>query len=69
MRQLKVTTSYTSPEIHKYLADINKIPLLTPEEEMETVKRIKEGDKEALDKLTKGNLKFVVSIAKQYQHN
>lgn len=70
MRQLKITASITSREVdslEKYLHDISKIPLVTPEEEAELAKRIRNGDEEALEVLTKANLRFVVSVAKQYQ--
>jgi RNA polymerase primary sigma factor len=71
MRQLKITKSITnrnSDSLEKYLHDIGKEELITPEEEVELAKRIKIGDQEALEKLTKANLRFVVSVAKQYQH-
>jgi RNA polymerase primary sigma factor len=71
MRQLKTTKSITnrnSDSLEKYLHDIGKEELITPEEEVELAKRIKMGDQEALEKLTKANLRFVVSVAKQYQH-
>ncbi|MBN1159173.1 MAG: RNA polymerase sigma factor RpoD/SigA [Bacteroidales bacterium] len=71
MRQLKITKSITnrnSDSLEKYLHDIGKEDLITPEEEVELAKRIKVGDQEALEKLTKANLRFVVSVAKQYQH-
>ena len=71
MRQLKITQSITNREsasIEKYLQDIAKHELLTPEEEVELARRIKKGDKVALEKLTKANLRFVVSVAKQYQN-
>jgi len=71
MRQLKITKSITnrnSDSLEKYLHDIGKENLITPEEEVELAKRIKMGDQEALEKLTKANLRFVVSVAKQYQH-
>lgn len=71
MRQLKITKSITnrdSASLDKYLQDIGKVDLLTVEEEVELAQRIKRGDDEALEKLTKANLRFVVSVAKQYQH-
>lgn len=71
MRQLKITKSITnrnSDSLEKYLHDIGKEELITPEEEVELARRIKLGDQEALEKLTKANLRFVVSVAKQYQH-
>lgn len=71
MRQLKITKSITNREsqsLEKYLQEIGKVDLLTPEDEVDLAKRIKEGDKEALEKLTQSNLRFVVSVAKQYQN-
>ena len=71
MRQLKITKSITNREsqsLEKYLQEIGKVDLLTPEEEVELAKQIKEGNQEALEKLTKANLRFVVSVAKQYQN-
>ncbi|MEE9372044.1 MAG: RNA polymerase sigma factor RpoD/SigA [Saprospiraceae bacterium] len=71
MRQLKITKSITNREsqsLEKYLQEIGKVDLLTPEEEVDLARRIKEGDQEALEKLTKANLRFVVSVAKQYQN-
>lgn len=72
MRQLKISKSITNREsqsIEKYLQEIGKVELLTPDEEVELAKRIKQGDQEALEKLTRANLRFVVSVAKQYQNN
>ena len=71
MRQLKITKSITNREsqsLEKYLQEIGKVDLLTPEEEVELAKRIKQGHQTALEKLTKANLRFVVSVAKQYQN-
>lgn len=71
MRQLKITHSITNRDIKsldKYLQDICSEELLTPEEEVQLAQRIKAGDQSALDKLTKANLRFVVSVAKQYQN-
>lgn len=71
MRQLKIANKITAREslaLDKYLNDISKIPMLTPEDEADLARRIREGDEEALDKLTKSNLRFVVSVAKQYQN-
>ncbi len=71
MRQLKITNKITNREslaLDKYLNDISKIPLLNAEDETRLAKRIKQGDTEALDILTKSNLRFVVSVAKQYQN-
>ena len=72
MRQLKITNKITSREslsLDKYLNDISKIEMLTPEEEVQLARKIRETeDEEALEKLTKSNLRFVVSVAKQYQN-
>ena len=71
MRQLKISKQITNREsqsLDKYLQEIGKVDLLTADEEVELAKRIKEGDQIALEKLTKANLRFVVSVAKQYQN-
>ncbi|MCW3461843.1 sigma-70 family RNA polymerase sigma factor [Chitinophaga nivalis] len=71
MRQLKITKSITNREsqsLEKYLQEIGKVDLITPEEEVNLAIRIKQGDQRALEKLTKANLRFVVSVAKQYQN-
>ncbi len=71
MRQLKITKSITNREsqsLEKYLQEIGKVELISPEEEVKLAIRIKQGDQRALDKLTKANLRFVVSVAKQYQN-
>ena len=71
MRQLKITKSITNREsasLDKYLQEIGKEELISVEEEVELAQRIKKGDKEALEKLTKANFRFVVSVAKQYQN-
>ncbi len=62
------TISRASQSLDKYLQEIGEVPLLTPQEEIELARRIKEGDQEALERLTKANLRFVVSVAKQYQN-
>ena len=70
MKQLYIKQSITDRNdtaLKSYLKDVNKYPLLTPEEEKELGKRIKSGDKRALDKLVTSNLRFVISVAKQYQ--
>lgn len=71
MRQLKITKSITNREsqsLEKYLQEIGKVELITPEEEVRLATLIKQGDQRALDRLTKANLRFVVSVAKQYQN-
>jgi RNA polymerase primary sigma factor len=71
MRQLKITKQVTNREtasLDKYLQEIGKVDLITAEEEVELAQRIREGDQIALEKLTKANLRFVVSVAKQYQN-
>ena len=71
MRQLKITKSITNREsasLDKYLQEIGREELVSPEEEVELAQRIQKGDKAALEKLTKANLRFVVSVAKQYQN-
>ena len=71
MRQLKITKSITNREsasLERYLQEIGKVDLITADEEVKLAKRIKMGDKVALEKLTKANLRFVVSVAKQYQN-
>ena len=71
MRQLKISKSITNREqgaLDKYLADIAKEPMISPDEEVELAQRIKQGDQIALDRLVRANLRFVVSVAKQYQN-
>ncbi len=71
MRQLKITKQVTNREtisLDKYLQDISKESLITAEEEAELARLIRDGDKNALEKLTKANLRFVVSVSKQYQN-
>jgi RNA polymerase primary sigma factor len=71
MRQLKISKQITNREsqsLDKYLQEIGKVDLLTPDEEVDLAKRIKQGDQIAPEKLTKANLRFVVSVAKQYQN-
>jgi len=71
MRQLKITKSITNREsqsLEKYLQEIGKVELISPEEEVRLATLIKQGDQKALERLTKANLRFVVSVAKQYQN-
>ncbi|MES1213987.1 MAG: RNA polymerase sigma factor RpoD/SigA [Bacteroidota bacterium] len=71
MRQLKITKSITNREsqsLEKYLQEIGKVELISSEEEVQLARLIKQGDQKALDRLTKANLRFVVSVAKQYQN-
>src|SRR5438045_4355620 len=72
MRQLKISKQITNREsqsLDKYLTEIAKVDMITPDQEVELAKRIREGDAMALEKLAKANLRFVVSVAKQYQNN
>ncbi|MDP7567682.1 MAG: sigma-70 family RNA polymerase sigma factor [Flavobacteriales bacterium] len=71
MRQLKITKQVTNREtasLDKYLQEIGRVDLITAEEEVELAQKIKAGDERALEKLTKANLRFVVSVSKQYQN-
>ncbi|MEI6574857.1 MAG: sigma-70 family RNA polymerase sigma factor [Bacteroidota bacterium] len=71
MRQLKITKQVTNREtasLDKYLQEIGKVELISAEEEVQLAQRIKQGDRFALEKLTKANLRFVVSVSKQYQN-
>ena len=71
MRQLKITKSITNREsqsLEKYLQEIGKVEMISAEEEVQLAMRIKQGDQNALERLTKANLRFVVSVAKQYQN-
>jgi RNA polymerase primary sigma factor len=72
MRQLKISKQITNREsqsLEKYLQEIGRVDLISADDEVELAKRIREGDQMALEKLTKANLRFVVSVAKQYQNN
>ncbi len=71
MRQLKISQKVTNretPGLDKYLHDISRVDMITPDEEVDLAKKIQTGDMDALEKLTKANLRFVVSVAKQYQN-
>ena len=71
MRQLKITKSITnrdSASLDKYLQEIGREELITAEDEVELARKIKQGDQRALEKLVKANLRFVVSVSKQYQN-
>ncbi len=71
MRQLKIAKQVTNREtasLDKYLQEIGRVDLISPEEEVELARRIRTGDKAALERLTKANLRFVVSVSKQYQN-
>ncbi|MGP8216694.1 MAG: RNA polymerase sigma factor RpoD/SigA [Bacteroidia bacterium] len=71
MRQLKISQKVTNretPGLDKYLHDISRVDMITPDEEVDLAKKIQMGDMDALEKLTKANLRFVVSVAKQYQN-
>ena len=71
MRQLKISHSITNRDnssFEKYLQDISREQMISPDEEVELAQQIKAGSKEALDKLVKANLRFVISVAKQYQN-
>jgi len=71
MRQLKISQNITTREnqsLEKYFQDVNRIEMITSDEEAELSKRIHEGDEAALEKLVRANLRFVVSVAKQYQN-
>ncbi|MCL2510416.1 MAG: RNA polymerase subunit sigma, partial [Bacteroidales bacterium] len=71
MRQLKIVKQVTNREtasLEKYLQEIGKVDLISPEEEVILAQKIRQGDQKALDRLTKANLRFVVSVSKQYQN-
>jgi RNA polymerase primary sigma factor len=71
MRQLKITKQVTNrdtPSLDKYLQEIGRVELISPEEEVVLARKIRAGDSEALKKLVNANLRFVVSVAKQYQN-
>lgn len=71
MRQLKISKQVTNREtksLNTYLQDVSKLDMITAEEEVELAQKIREGDQQALNKLTKANLRFVISVAKQYQN-
>jgi RNA polymerase primary sigma factor len=71
MRQLRITKQFTNREskaLDQYLSDVSTIPMIDPGEEVSLSKRIKEGDMQALDRLVRANLRFVISVAKQYQN-
>jgi RNA polymerase primary sigma factor len=71
MKQLKITSRITSRDsfsIEKYLSEISKLPLLNEDEEVDLAKKVREGDSDAMEELVKANLRFVVSVAKQYQN-
>ena len=71
MRQLKITKQVTNREtksLNSYLQDVSRIDMITADEEVELAQRIREGDQRALEKLTRANLRFVISVAKQYQN-